>query len=84
MNIIHHPEIHRFELENFPSCYIEYTLEGNVLTVEHTIVEESMRGQGIAGQLASAACTWAESHQYTVVSHCSYMDVWLKRHKQVR
>ena len=38
MNITHQPSRHRFELEHFPSCYIEYTLEEDVLTVEHTIV----------------------------------------------
>ena len=83
MNIVHQPSLHRFILENFPSCYIEYTLDGRIFTVEHTVVEESMHGQGIAGKLAAAACSWAKSHQYTVASHCSYMDVWLKRHPQI-
>lgn len=67
MNIIHQPSRHRFELEHFPSCYIEYTLEEDVLTVEHTIVEESMRGQGIAGKLAITTYQWAKSHHYRAV-----------------
>ena len=80
MNIIHQPSRHRFELEHFPSCYIEYTREEDVLTVEHTIVEESMRGQGIAGKLAITTYQWAKSHHYKIASHCPYMDIWMKRH----
>ena len=71
MNIIHQPSRHRFELEHFPSCYIEYTLEENMLTVEHTIVEETMRGQGIAGKLALATYQWAKAHHYKVASQSS-------------
>lgn len=79
--MIHDIEKHMFIL-SFPegTAHIEYTLEGNVFTVIHTIVPKALEGQGIAAKLAEAAAAYAEKEHYTLASECSYMTAWMKRH----
>lgn len=79
--MIHDIEKHMFIL-SFPEgdAHIEYTLEGNVFTVIHTIVPKALEGRGIAAELAAEASKYAEEKGYTLASECSYMTAWMKRH----
>lgn len=78
--IIHEKENHRFVLPKPEGlCCLEYNLEGTLCTVIHTVVPDSLSGQGLAGQLAQAFYDWASSQGFSVHSDCSYMTGWMKR-----
>jgi uncharacterized protein len=80
--IIHQPDQNRFVCQGLEDkALIEYRLEGNVCTVTHTFVDSSLRGQGMAGQLAGALYDWAKEQSYTIASECEYMTAWMKRKK---
>ncbi len=52
-----------------------------VVVVDHTYVDPSLRGQGIASDLMKALCKYVEQKDWKMVATCPYAVVWLKRHK---
>ncbi len=51
-----------------------------VYTIDHTFVDESLRGQGIAGKLVRAAVDEIEKRGGQVTATCSYAVCWLREH----
>lgn len=51
-----------------------------VMTIDHTGVPVSARGQGIAAALVGAAFNVARQRGWLVVPACSYAAVWAQRH----
>ncbi|MDI3261643.1 MAG: GNAT family N-acetyltransferase [Fulvimonas sp.] len=64
------------------TCVLDYTLQGDVMTITHTGVPEAVGGRGIAGELVRAAVATARARGWKVVSACSYAQAWLQRHPQ--
>ena len=56
--------------------------EEGVVVVDHTYVDPSLRGQGIASQLMHEVCKHSEKLGYKIVATCPYAVVWLKKHKE--
>ena len=54
--------------------------EPGVYTIDHTIVDGSLRGQGIAGKLVQAAVDDIKSKGGEVRATCSYAVGWLEKH----
>ena len=54
--------------------------EPGVYTIEHTIVDSSLQGQGIAGKLVQAAVDDIRSMGGEVRATCSYAVKWLEKH----
>ena len=52
-----------------------------VYTIDHTIVDSALQGQGVAGQLVQAAVYDIESQGGQVQATCSYAVKWLEKHK---
>lgn len=52
----------------------------NVINVDHTFVDPSMRGRGIASLLMEEVYKHAKEHNYTVVNTCPYAVNWFKKH----
>ncbi|MBQ6401742.1 MAG: N-acetyltransferase [Firmicutes bacterium] len=52
-----------------------------VFTIEHTIVDGSLQGQGIAGKLVQAAVDDIRSQGGQVRATCSYAVKWLEKHE---
>lgn len=61
---------------------ITYTLlPGDVADLEHTIVDESARGTGLAGRLAQFAFDQVRSEaEWTILPTCPYLVSWARRH----
>ena len=78
--VIHDEANHKFTM-NFPegTPYLEYSLDGGVFTVLHTVVPKELGGRGLAAELATAAYDWAAKNNFILKSECSYMTAWLKR-----
>lgn len=55
------------------------TKEG-VCTIDHTEVDDSLRGQGIAGKLVEAAVSEIEAQGKKAEATCSYAKRWLEKH----
>ncbi|WP_010290652.1 GNAT family N-acetyltransferase [Kurthia massiliensis] len=52
---------------------ISWTQLGDVMVVDHTFVDDSLRGQGIARQLVERAADYAREKNYKIEPVCSYV-----------
>jgi predicted GNAT family acetyltransferase len=59
-------------------AYIKYTLSDDVLIIESTKVDPSLRGQGIAAILVEYAVMFARKNNYNLKATCSYARKQLK------
>ena len=51
-----------------------------IFVINHTFVDESLRGQGIASKLVQAAVDEIKKRGGQVQATCSYAKKWLKEH----
>ena len=51
-----------------------------VYTIDHTFVDDSLRGQGVAGKLVQAAVDEIKQRGGSVQATCSYAVSWLEKH----
>lgn len=56
-----------------------YTRDADVITILHTRVDDSLRGQGAGKQLVEAAVHWARAEKLSIVPVCSYAKATLER-----
>jgi uncharacterized protein len=56
----------------------------SVIVINHTFVDESLRGHGIARKLLDAAVAWARMNQVRIVPECSYARVVFARDASIR
>jgi len=83
LNIVHRPDIGRFEaIVDGLQSEADYQLDGQVVRMTHTGVPPQLEGRGIAAALVKAALTWARGQGYKVEPLCSYVQLYLKRHPE--
>jgi len=58
-----------------------YESENGIFIIEHTFVDESLRGQGIAGKLVEMAVEEIKKRGGKVEATCSYAKKWLENNK---
>lgn len=58
---------------------ITFPNDGNTYCIDHTFVDDSLRGQGIAGQLVKMAVEQIQKFGGSVTATCSYAAHWLKK-----
>lgn len=81
--IKHNASAHQFETRvDDHSCVLDYSLDGDVMTITHTEVPGAVGGRGIAGKLVQAALTVAAEEGWKVVAACSYAADWMQRHSE--
>jgi predicted GNAT family acetyltransferase len=61
---------------------LSYTVRDGSHHFDHTVVPPQLRGQGVAGKLASAALEHARKNDWRVVPDCSYIDTYIRRHPE--
>jgi len=62
-------------------AYITFEKEGeNLYNITHTVVDSSLRGQGIAGELVKRALAEIERRKGKVKATCSYASGYLEKH----
>lgn len=54
------------------------------LIIEHTYVDPSLRGQGVAQQLIQAVIQLANQHKQQIVPVCSYAASYFERHPELQ
>lgn len=82
--VAHRQEAQQFviSLEGEPAFMAYELANDGTLMVMHTEVPEAYSGQGYAGQLAKAVLAYAAQQELKVMPYCTYMAVYLRRHKQ--
>ena len=56
----------------------------NVYCINHTYVDNSLRGMGVAGKLMEAALDQIRKNGGVVTATCSYAVDWLDKHPEAR
>jgi predicted GNAT family acetyltransferase len=73
----------RFELDRDAQiAFLEYAYDGHVLELIHTEVPESLRGSGLASELAHSALEWAREHGARVDVICPFVAQYLRGHPE--
>jgi predicted GNAT family acetyltransferase len=49
------------------------------IVIDHTEVDVSLRGQGVARRLLDAAVAWARQNNTNISATCSYVTAWFAR-----
>lgn len=62
---------------------ITFPAKDGVAIIDHTFVDESLRGQGIAGQLMEAAVEKIQADENKIAATCSYAVKWLESHEEI-
>lgn len=55
-------------------------VERGVVEINHTFVDESLRGQGVAGELLARAASVISASGMLARPTCSYAETWFERH----
>ena len=61
---------------------ITFPTTDGVATIDHTYVDGSLRGQGVAGQLMQLAVDKIKADGNKLAATCSYAIAWLGRHSE--
>ena len=61
---------------------ITFPEEGGVAVIDHTFVDDSLRGQGVAGRLVRAAADQIRAEDKKARAVCSYARAWFDRHPE--
>lgn len=61
---------------------VTFPEKDGVAVVDHTFVHESLRGQGVAGQLMEEAVAAIRARGWKLGATCSYAVKWLEKHPQ--
>lgn len=83
-----HDVTHDRDVSRFSTCVdgqqseLDYTLEGDIMTITHTGVPQALGGRGIGSALAEAAFTAARAEGWRVRPRCSFAAGWAERHPQ--
>jgi predicted GNAT family acetyltransferase len=73
----------RFEVDlEAGTAVMTFRRTGQVLSILHTEVPESMRGRGIADALARAVLQQAVTRRWTVKPHCPFVSGYIQRHAE--
>ncbi|MDF2486772.1 MAG: N-acetyltransferase [Herbinix sp.] len=57
-------------------------LKEGVVNIDHTFVDPSLRGQGVAGKLMEAAVAYFRANELKVKPTCSYAVKWFSEHPE--
>ena len=83
LTITHRPEAHRFETTiDGQTGYISYKERDNTLIYDHTIVPQSLGGQGVGSALVKHALDFAHDHNKKVIPQCSFVSAYIKKHSE--
>lgn len=61
---------------------VTFPTKNGISTIDHTFVDESLRGQGIAGNLVKLAADKILSEGNKIAATCPYAVVWFERHPE--
>lgn len=63
---------------------VTFPVKDGIATIDHTFVDTSLRGQGIAGKLVQAAVDKILADGHQIAATCPYALSWLQRHPEYK
>lgn len=77
-------EEHRFELreDGLYAGRIEFSMRGDAIALNHTVVEDEFGGRGLAGELVAAALGMIRDEGSPLLPYCPYVLGYLRRHPE--
>ena len=63
----------QYEEDGKKLAEITWTLLGDVMVMDHTFVDPSLRGQGVAKKLLDRAADYAREKEFKMEAVCSYV-----------
>lgn len=57
-------------------------INATTVDINHTFVDDSLRGQGVAGKLMAAVAAWLRTEHKQAVLTCSYAQSWFAKHPE--
>lgn len=63
---------------------ITFPAENGIAVIDHTFVDDSLRGQGIAGKLVQMAVDQISAEGNQIAATCSYAASWLGKHPEIK
>ena len=84
MEIQHKENDHRgafyIEIDGKQLAEIVYSIkEPDLLVIEHTEVDDELRGKNIGAQLAHATAEYARTKKYTIIPLCPFANAFFKK-----
>lgn len=61
---------------------VTFPTANGVSTIDHTFVDSSLRGQGVAGKLVKSAADYILSRGNKIAATCPYAVTWFGRHPE--
>lgn len=55
--------------------------EDNILDLNHTVVNPSYQGQGIAAKLIKEVVEYAKKEDFKIIPTCSYAEKWFEKNE---
>lgn len=82
VHVQHRPADHRFvaSVRGGEAVLAYEPRPDGALDLEHTIVPEEARGEGVADALVRAAVDYARREGVQLIPTCPYVEAWLLRH----
>ena len=66
-------------------AYVDFPeKEENVVDIQHTVVDDSLRGKGIAGELMKRAAEYIKQKGKKAVPSCSYAKKWFSTNEEYK
>lgn len=56
--------------------------DNNTIIIDHTFVDDSLRGQGIAAKLMLEVVKYAKSNNKKIKASCSYAVKWFEKNRE--
>ena len=75
-------EIYLLDEQHKKVAFITFPLENGYYHLDHTYVDDCLRGQGIASKLVNLVMQEARAHHRMVYITCSYARTWIQHHKE--
>lgn len=83
INVQHNVAAHRFEATvDGKLCVADYERRDGEITFTHTFVPSELRGRGIAEKLVRPALEYARAERLRVIPQCSYVEIFIQRHRE--
>lgn len=84
MNFTYNPnQIALFHSDNNLLAEVTFpAVDQNTVNINHTFVDDSLRGQGVAGQLMKAVAEQLRSQGKKAILTCSYAIKWFEKHPE--
>jgi len=85
MEIINNEKNQQFEYHhNDEIARLEYRFYKDNIAMMHTVVPDSMKGQGVASALAEQAFAFAKEKKKKVMVYCPFVSKYVKKHPNLR